>query len=83
MLVFISISADIYMSKSECYMVAILYTFRVIFFIPPHTHFDHVNGFNRKFDLMLDSKSKVHSLPTEFHPLFKNITLLHLQVSII
>ena len=64
-------------------MVAIVYTFRVAFCPPPHTHFDHVNGFNRKFNLMLDSKSKVHSLHTDFQPLFKNITLLDSKASII
>ena len=35
MLVFICISADICMSKCQCYMVAILYTFRVAFFLSP------------------------------------------------
>ena len=50
---------------------------------PPHTHLDHVNGFNKEFNMMLYSKSKVHSLPTDFHPLFKNITLLHSKASII
>ena len=56
-------------------MVAIVYTFREEFFFPPHTHFDHFNGFTWEFCLNSDSKSKVHALPIDSHPLFENIPL--------
>ena len=48
-----------------------------------HTHFDHVYGYNWEFYSILDSKSKVHSLPIDFHPLFENYTLPDAKASII
>ena len=54
-------------------MVAIVYTFREAFFLPPP--FDHFNNFNWELYLSLDVKSKVHSFLIDSHPFFEIIPL--------